>query len=371
MDESLFSSGYHADRDAFRAAVASFASATGREVQQHTFSVDADDDLTVSIAEFRAPTPERVYVAVCGIHGVEGFAGSAISRALLAGALRRLDRERTGLVLVHALNPYGFQHSIRVNRNNVDLNRNCAAQGEPLFSSNNQGFAALRNLLGPERPFSFALKDRVKFYLGVGQALAKSGTAAIRQATLAGQYLDPQGVFYGGVSVQPEIAFFQEVFARIAHTYGEVLLTDLHTGYGVRGNAYPLFGRADSEEFREYSQSGIRDGGGDDKAYTVHGDLVGYCWKTAKRVRPSGTFNGIVVELGTHGLSMRDQLADLQVVIAENQVRHRGAVDPETAETVRASFRELFYPQHASWKKRALEVGVETVTRLLSRRKYL
>ena len=370
MDESLFCSSYRADREAFFAAVARFTAATGRSVQHHSFVVDSGSDLTVSIAEFPAKRPERVYVLTSGIHGIEGYAGSAVLRALLESTLPKLSADDTGLVLVHALNPHGFHHFIRVNRNNVDLNRNCAAQDEPLFATNNPEFAALRSLLGPARPCSASLKERLRFYLGIGQAIALSGPNTLRQATLAGQYLDPSGVFYGGVQVQPEIAFFQEVFARIAHTYREVLLTDLHTGYGVRGKAYPLFGRADSDEFRAYTQSGIRDGGGSDKAYTVSGDLVGYCWKTAKRLRPDGVFNGVVIEIGTHGLSMRDQLADLQTVIWENQLRHHGAVDAATAESVRTNFRELFYPSQVSWRERALEVGVETAKQLLSQRKY-
>lgn len=371
MNESLFTSSYRADREAFLAEVAQFESATSRTAQHHSFSVDAADDLTVSIAEFPAPKPERVYVVCCGIHGVEGYTGSAIMRALMRDALPRLDRGNTGIVLVHALNPYGFANFIRVNRKSVDLNRNCAAHGEGLFSSQNREFEALRSVLGPTRPVSLALKDKLRFYLGIGQALALSGSQAMRQATLSGQYFDPRGVFYGGSQVEPEIAFFQEIFARIAHTYAEVLLTDLHTGYGVRGQAYPLFGRADSPEFAAYTESGVKDNGGSDKTYTVHGDLVGYCYKTAKRLRPAGTFNGVVVEIGTHGLSMRDQLADLQVVIAENQLRHFGSVDEATAAAVRANFRELFYPHAATWKTQALTVGVETVKRLLMQRSFL
>jgi hypothetical protein len=370
MTDTLFSTGYHSDREAFFAELARFESVTGRKSQHHSFAIDAAEDLTVSIAEYAAPRPDRVYVVSCGIHGVEGYAGSAIIRSLLRSVLPKLDLQTTGLVLVHALNPYGFHNFVRVNRKNVDLNRNCAAHAEALFGSENREFEALRAMLGPARPCSLALKERLRFYVGIGQALALSGPQALRQATLAGQYVDPRGVFYGGAHVEPEIAFFQEIFARIAHTYGEVLLTDLHTGYGVRGQAYPLFGRADSEEFRAYTQSGIKDAG-TDKAYTVHGDLVGYCYKTSKRVRPDGTFNGVVVEIGTHGLSMRDQLADLQVVIAENQLRHYGAVDGATASTVRANFKELFYPQAPLWRSKALEVGVETVKKLLAQRQFV
>ncbi|HKP58246.1 MAG TPA: M14 family metallopeptidase [Polyangiales bacterium] len=371
MSEALFCPGYHADRTAFFAELERFVAATGRSVQHHRLSVDAQQDLTVSIAELPArERPDKVYVVCCGIHGVEGYAGSAIMRALLKEHLAKLDPATTGILLVHALNPYGFHHYIRVNQNNVDLNRNCAAHGEALFGSNNTEFEALRGLLGPSRPCSLALKQRLRFYLGIGQALATSGTQTMRQATLAGQYVDPRGVFYGGAHVEPEIAFFQEIYARIAHTYGEVLLTDLHTGYGVRGQAYPLFGRADSEAFRHYVEGGVKDGS-TDKTYTVSGDLVGYCYKTSKRLRPAGIFNGVVIEIGTHGLSMRDQLADLQIVISENQLRHYGAVDDATAEAVRANFRELFSPQPASWRRKAVEVGVETSVRLLSERAFL
>lgn len=370
MTELPFSPGYHSDREAFFAALARFEQATGRPVQRHSFTVDASEDLTVSIAEYPAPQPERMLVLVCGIHGVEGYTGSAIIRSLLANVLPALNAETTGLLLVHALNPYGFHHFIRVNRKNVDLNRNCAAHAESLFASHNREFEALRSLLGPSRPYSNSLKHRLRFYVGIGQAIALSGPAALRQATLSGQYVDPRGVFFGGAHVEPEIAFFQEIYARIAHTYPEVLLADLHTGYGVRGQAYPLFGRADSDAFRSYTQGGIKDGS-TDKAYTVNGDLIGYCYKTSKRLRADGTFNGVVVEIGTHGLSMRDQLADLQVVIAENQVRHHGAVDDATANTVRANFKELFYPHAESWRKRALDVGVETVKRLLAQRQFV
>lgn len=370
MTETSFSTGYHSDREAFFAELARFEAVTGRRVQHHSFAVDAAEDLTVSIAEYAAPRPERMFVACCGIHGVEGYAGSAIIRTLLRTVLPKLDAQAIGVMLVHALNPHGFHNFIRVNKRNVDLNRNCAAHAESLFASENRNFEALRALLGPARPCSLALKEKLKFYVGIGQALAISGPQAIRQATLAGQYVDPRGVFFGGAHVEPEIAFFQEIFGRIAHTYQEVLLTDLHTGYGVRGQAYPLFGRADSEEFREYTQSGVKDGG-TDKAYTVSGDLVGYCYKTSKRLRPAGIFNGVVVEIGTHGLSMRDQLADLQVVIAENQLRNFGAVDDATARTVRANFKELFYPQAQAWRTKMLEVGVDTVKRLLGQRSFL
>jgi hypothetical protein len=71
---------------------------------------------------------ETILVHSSGVHGVEGFAGSAIQIA----ALSRLstgsgDHWRSGsvcTVFVHAVNPFGFASLRRFNENNVDLSRN-------------------------------------------------------------------------------------------------------------------------------------------------------------------------------------------------------------------------------------------------------
>jgi hypothetical protein len=365
--DSLFCADYAADRAAFIAAVAGFAERTGRRLQLHTHCVDRAHDLRVTAAELSAARPERLYVLCTGIHGIEGYAGSAIARHLLEASFARLDPASTSLLLVHALNPYGFANFVRVNARNVDLNRNCAVQGEALFETDSAAYASLSGLLAPQRAQSAPLVERTRFQAGLLAALLKHGAPTLRQASLAGQYIDPRGIFFGGSQVEPEIAFFQGLYETLVRAHEEVLLTDLHTGYGVRGEAYPLFGRADSASVRAFTEQGVSDASGQDKTYTVHGDLVGYCYQTAKRVRPAGTFNGLVIELGTNGLSVLDQLRDLYTVVSENRVRQLGVLDS----AVRAQFRELFYPSSAVWRDRAVRVGGLAVERVLSARGYL
>jgi hypothetical protein len=365
--DSLFRADYAADRAAFKAAVERFAARSGRRLQLHTHCVDRADDLQVTAAELAATRPERLYVLCTGIHGIEGYAGSAIARHLLETSFAGLDPATTSVLIVHALNPYGFANFVRVNAGNVDLNRNCAAQGEALFETDSTAYAALSGLLAPQRAQGAPLIERARFQAGLLAALLQHGADALRQASLAGQYIDPCGIFFGGSRVEPEIAFFQGLYEALARAHDEVLLTDLHTGYGVRGEAYPLFGRADSESVRAFTELGVSDASGQDKAYTVYGDLVGYCYLTAKRVRPQGTFNGLVIELGTHGLSLLDQLRDLYTVVSENRLRQLGASDS----AVRGQFRELFYPSSAAWRDRAVRVGGRAVERVLCARGYL
>jgi hypothetical protein len=212
--------------------------------------------------------------------------------------------------------------------------------------------------------------DIANFYATLTAAYARHGARTLRQATLGGQYVDAQAVFYGGQSVQPEIQFFQQLYARLAKQHAQVLLADLHTGYGLRGEAYPLFGRTDSPEVRAFTEQGVSDARGRDSTYTVHGDLVAYCQATAKHLRPTGIFDGLVIEIGTHGLSARNQLSDLYTVVLENQLRQYGA-DATAEHHVRREFRELFYPSDRVWQGRAVSVGGWAVERVLTARQFL
>ena len=69
---------------------------------------------------------DDLVVHTSGVHGVEGYAGSAVQQALLRlhSATPPTNKLRTSLLLIHAVNPYGMAHYRRFNENNVDLNRN-------------------------------------------------------------------------------------------------------------------------------------------------------------------------------------------------------------------------------------------------------
>jgi hypothetical protein len=106
--EGLFSDSYYHARALFR------AQAHAADVALYTFLLDDYDhlDLTIDIAVLEG-AKDRVMVHVSGTHGVEGFAGSAIQSALL-GRMKRedagkmKDEKRPTVILVHALNAFGF-----------------------------------------------------------------------------------------------------------------------------------------------------------------------------------------------------------------------------------------------------------------------
>ena len=227
---SLFYVDYHGDRAAFEHAVERHAERSGRSLQLQHFRLEGEDDLCVTAAELPARSPERLLIVVTGIHGVEGYAGSALARLALSELLLRSDPAHTGLLLVHALNPFGFAHGLRVNRNNVDLNRNCALPGQALFATDCSAYQTLAPLLAPKRPVRLGAVPRSQFMLQLLAARARHGESTVRMASLAGQYVDAQGVFWGGDVVQPEIRWFQQLYTRLCTQYREVMLVDVHTG---------------------------------------------------------------------------------------------------------------------------------------------
>src|SRR3546814_9727826 len=64
-----------------------------------------------------------VLLSLSGTHGAEGFNGSAAQVHWLNLHGAEPLPKGVAMLFVHAVNPFGFAHMLRVNENNVDLNR--------------------------------------------------------------------------------------------------------------------------------------------------------------------------------------------------------------------------------------------------------
>lgn len=67
---------------------------------------------------------ENVLFLISATHGVEGFAGSAIQHDVLQQLVQTTLPRQLAVVIIHALNAWGFSYQRRVNEDGVDLNRN-------------------------------------------------------------------------------------------------------------------------------------------------------------------------------------------------------------------------------------------------------
>ena len=181
----VFEQTYHAARQAFRLE----AKQVGAVLDSVTLEADgqrAEDgsELTIDFASWGEG--ERCVVMSSGLHGVEGYIGSATQRLLMASkppAGRRY-------LLIHAINPWGMVQFRRVNAFNVDLNRNFLPPGEP-YSGSPDHYERLDGLLNPKRSFS-----QLEFLARSGWQILRHGYEPLKQAIAGGQ-LDLAGQMLG------------------------------------------------------------------------------------------------------------------------------------------------------------------------------
>lgn len=332
-------------------------------------------DLAIEWITAEPADPRRLLIVTSGLHGAEGYVGAAVLRLFLAEFLPRLDVQTSALVLAHPLNPWGMQQRRRVNRGNVDLNRNFFLLGDPQAFSPavNPDYDRLNTLLNPTRPVRRVTAESALFGLGVARALAAVGVAGLRAGALLGQYRHPQGIYYGGAAPQPETlwvsAFLREQFAR----YPQVVLLDMHTGYGPRTQMSLV------HSVREAASGGDLAQRLDyprvvkttpDEFYAICGDMVDFAYQLATAEFPALRFYGAAFEFGTLGDSTAAGLRSLHALVLENQAAQHGC-DPRAQTAVQERFAALFEPTAEEWRLTALRDARRAFAGILRAEQFL
>ena len=151
-----FSPGYSEARRRFREA----AAALSWQLESLPIAASGPDgtELTIDIACSQQQPPDKVLVVSSGVHGVEGFFGSAVQTALLEHwAAHNRAAPQIRCLFLHAVNPWGFAWRRRFDENNVDQNRNFLLPGEEFAGGQYEfmgpmGPIGLMGPIGPIRP---------------------------------------------------------------------------------------------------------------------------------------------------------------------------------------------------------------------------
>src|ERR1700754_527644 len=144
------------------------------------------EGLFLDTARFGPANAPNMLVLISSTHGVEGHCGSGAQIAWLAtGGAAKLPKD-TGALIVHAINPYGFAWTRRVNEDNVDLNRNFVDhdKGYP----KNDGYLALADAILPKDWSETTLAETQRTIESFAQ---KNGAFALQGAITGGQYSHP------------------------------------------------------------------------------------------------------------------------------------------------------------------------------------
>ncbi len=315
------------------------------------------EELAIDVAASSPDATPRVLVISSGLHGVEGFLGSAIQLAMLERWRRQPDPPK-GLrcVMLHALNPYGFAWSRRCDADNIDPNRNFLLEGIE-YRGSSEAYARLDGLLNPRRPPS----RWDLFYLRACWALARHGRPALEDAVVAGQYDFPAGLFFGGSGPSCTRRILQQHMRSWIGGATSVVHLDLHTGLGAWGTYRLLTDDTPSPEQRNWIARTFGPGAheeGDSRgvAYQARGSLGRWC--RAQNFAPEYLL--AYAEFGTYG-----NLRALAGLRAENQAHHWGRAQDRGTLRAKARLQELFCPASSEWRTRALAQGTELVEKAI------
>jgi hypothetical protein len=189
------------------------------------------ETLAMDVASHIPAGARSVVFVTSAMHGAEGFCGSGCQIAMMHDELllERFTTAKVGLVLLHAVNPFGFSHLRRVNEDNIDLNRNFVDFNEP--PSANPGYDEVHHFVVPEQ-----WPPTAEMTLLLESYIAKNGLSRFQEAVTVGQNKFADGVFYSGL----EPAWSNKVLRKILKTeighYESVAWIDIHTGLGPSGH---------------------------------------------------------------------------------------------------------------------------------------
>lgn len=309
------------------------------------------EDLCTDVVRIGAEDASRVLIVESSLHGLEGYAGSAVQLAVL-DAVSLDPADDTALVIVHAINPWGFAWNRRFNEDNIDLNRHFIDWEDP-GELDNPGYRELADVLIPSRPTQEALdagEARFEAYK------AEKGEKQFRTAIKSGQYSHPDGLFYGGLKPSWSALTVQNIADTYLANARWAALIDIHTGLGPFG-----FGECLSDVEPD-SVEGKRTTEWYGKVAHTRSPKTAYAGNTAsilhgyKRAAPDKIWTSIGLEYGT-----RDEKFVRDSVRLDGWLHLNGQMNNPHAAEIKARLLSAFYPSEPEWRAAVPARGVEVV----------
>lgn len=338
----LFSADYFEAREKFLSAAAARGCATTSHLNPYAKG-PAGEALFTDVAVIGPDDAAAALLMISGTHGVEGYAGSGAQIGWLRSERSDTWPRDVKIVVIHALNPYGFAWNRRVTEDNVDLNRNFVDHGSGDYPDN-PGYEELKHAIAPAdlKPETLkAADDTLRAYS------KKHGAFALQEAISKGQYAHPGGMYFGGAREQWSAGLFRFIVRRELSRAGRVGVVDFHTGLGPYG--YGELISEDAADAPAYRRA--RAWWGDTVRSTQAGDSVsaqvlGSVDSSVPGLLPRAQVTMAALEYGTY--STREIF---QALRADNWLHAMGNPLGPEAKAIKADIRCAFYPDKDDWKE--------------------
>lgn len=313
--------------------------------------------LFTDVAELGLRDADAVLVLGSGTHGVEGFCGSGIQTGLLCDGLASRLKAGQRVVMIHAINPFGFAHLRRANEDNIDLNRNFVDHTRPHPAS--LDYDALAGVLAPTAWWPLVTGASIAWLL---IHRITRGKAALQAAITGGQYTHPQGLYYGGQAQTWSNRTIRAIAQRHLQGAARVAFVDFHTGLGPHGHGEIII----SDELGAPAhERAVAWWGNRVKTMktgeSVSSELTGPIKLAFTQMLPDTEVTAVSLEFGTY-----PPVTVLRATQAENWLHHHGGPNHPRAQAIKSEMRRVFYPDTDAWKAQVWNQGREVVDQALT-----
>ena len=230
-----FSNSYTEAADRFLSACEDLRRA-GHSVESERLEIGLEgpsgEPLCIDAAFVGSPSSDKAVLSSSGIHGVEGYPGSAIQLSIMDGLARGGKFYDGAIIFVHVINPYGMAWLRRYNEGNVDLNRNFLCRNQH-YSGTPEGYYRIKDFINPASP---PLRGDCSFGLKALRQALRHGYRNLKQWIAEGQYEHPEAIQFGGKKLERGPELLLQWLDRALEKIDEIWAIDLHTGLGPRGH---------------------------------------------------------------------------------------------------------------------------------------
>ena len=344
--------------------------ADGVTVEVSEYAIDESDGLYIDNIYLPAENEKtNLIVLTTAVHGMEGFIGSVMLDVFFEEIYPTLDTEKTGILVVANVNPYGMKYLRRYNENSVDLNRNFIIDWDNFDLSSNKDYPKVKEFLQPEGKIGNALWHEVGFYASLAKEALTKGADKVSDALLTGQYEYPQGVYYGGNGDEKSTAYLKGVFEDcLDGEYENIVHIDIHSGYGPRYNmvifnsVYETMTEAETKKAFGYDYVISHDS---ESFYATTGDTTDFFYRLAEKKNTDKGLFSTCFEFGTIGDSFMDSILSLKYTVDENRQHWYPTENKVSSQVVHENYKELFYPTETQWREKTVEDFIAAATGVL------
>lgn len=360
---SPFSGSYREAREKFLLA----ATKAGARISaiEHPLTGPANETLAIDIGWLGPDDASTVLLCLSGVHGAEGYAGSAAQIAWLSSSAPQELPQSVAVLMVHGVNPWGFAHGLRGTEDNIDINRNWLDHSRPHPA--NPLYEQIHAVLCPSDLSANSVDAMLE---AGGRFVEQHGQWALEDAISRGQYTHADGYHFGGTSLSWSTQQLQSIVETYLGHATRVAYIDFHSGpVGDGETIFLCFSEPNSVAHKRAGAWWGRDAlmpANVEKQWgsrrpTRHGIVF---WGLEKLLEGQADVTGAIVEFCS-ARSRSDVRYVMRIPMVERWMRFEGGLNAPEASGFLEEIRDNYAPRRDGWEQKVATGAIDVLNKAI------